>query len=169
MKFSVHCFEIPITKSPKGYRKIDLKQFWKNTDLKELKDAKGAYIFAMRRSKGYIPFYIGKTNNSFGYETVQAHKLMHYGNCLNNEYGSPIMMFVALRTETGKFSKRSNDRLFQWLETYLINLALKRNNKLLNIAKTKFVAETQIPCLLNSERGMDNNDSKILKQTLFGK
>lgn len=168
MKFTVHCFDVPVIKSAKKHRKVDDVAFWKIAEQKEpgIKGAKGAYIFALRRSKGYIPFYVGKTNNSFGQETLQSHKLLHYSNCINDECGSPVIVFIAARTETGRFSVNNNDKLFQWLETYLINLALTRNSELLNTAKTKFIREIKIPDLLNSEKGISTKESRILKQML---
>ena len=169
MNFSVHCFDIPFVKLTKGYRKVDETTFWKNVDHKVpgIKNAKGAYIFALRRSKGYMPFYVGKTNKSFGQEVLQSHKWRHYMNCINDEFGTPIILFIAARTtKTGKFSTNDNDTLFQWLETYLINLALTRNNNLLNTSKTRFIKEISIPDLLNSPKGASTKESRILKQML---
>lgn len=168
MDFTVHCFDITFTTSAKGYRQINESVFWKNAEqeVPGIKGAKGAYIFALRRSKGFMPFYVGKTNNKFGKEAFHAHKVDIYNTCVNDKHGTPIILFIAARTETGKFSKEDNDRLFQWLETYLINLAIKRNKNLLNISKTSFMTDTHIPSLLNSKKGTDTDDSRTLKRVL---
>jgi hypothetical protein len=172
MKFTIHCFDIPVICSTKGHKKLDTSKFWKDAESKieGIKKAKGAYIFGLQHGKSYTPVYVGKTDNCFYSEALHPHKELHYTNCINDERKrKPIIILIAALTDKGGFSSMKNDyskRLMDWLETFLIGYALRKNKDLYNTSKTQFLKKVSMPDILNSAKGESTGDSRILKQML---
>lgn len=136
-----------------------LKEFWEDVDEKSnypVSDAIGCYIFSIRAGKGSRPWYIGMAEKqTFRRECFTPHKLNHYNNAIAARKGTPILTLVAKYTLGGKLV-RPTGKLhedIQQLETMLIAVALRRNDKLLNVKDTKLLKNMVVPGLLNSPKG----------------
>ena len=120
--------EIPFGKQRKGSVKhiytANVKDFWKLRVAKAISAKKGCYIFALRASRGFTPWYVGKATKSFKREALGAYQLNHYNDVLfDGRKGNPVMFVVAPPANT--------------IETFLIQAAYAENPKIRNRQQTK--------------------------------
>lgn len=115
-------------------------------DLKErledwksgLSEACGCYVFAVRASKGLIPYYIGQAcKRSLLKEAMNPSNIGKYNKVLSNrDGGTPIIYFLPLVTPAGRFRKRKTTNgglpALDFLERWLIAAALEKNPHLVN-------------------------------------
>ena len=169
MQYSVYGeFEIPRQGSTIDRKR--LSGFWDEVEDSGLglSAAVGCYLFAIRAAKGKRPWYVGRSNGGFRNECFQHQKLTHYHEVLSDiGKGTAVMVFVARLTPTGRFSRKVPERELDFVERYLIHLALTRNRKLSNVANTKFFSTLSIPGVLNSSQGGLSQGAKALRSTLF--
>lgn len=107
-----------------------------NIFLNELKvrnifDMKGCYIFACKAGRGYKPWYVGKTSNSFGKECMVSHKLQNYNEAIKNYKNAPTSVMFFLTKESNP--KLVDKRILKELEGFLIKESFKKNSELTNI------------------------------------
>ena len=138
-------------------KKLINKNFWNEINAKEdgLPNACGCYLFALRISKGIVPFYVGCAKaQSFKEECFGAHKINIYNDSLGS-IGTPVMFLVAKQTAGGKFAKLSKTGHLDidCLETLLIGSCIKKNPKLANNHKTKILRNIIVPGFLNAKIG----------------
>lgn len=89
----------------------------------------GCYVFSLRNGRGSLPYYVGKTTNSFESEVLEPHKISdHYQCVVKDKKGSPEITFVALKSGKGP----KPDTTIRELERHLIQMAYLRNPKLSN-------------------------------------
>ena len=92
----------------------------------------GCYVFALRSSKGYTPWYVGKAARPLSQECMGSHQLAKYQHVFAlGKKGSPVMFFVCPEGTKKKVAKDVVDEV----EDELIMFAAKRNEELLNIQK----------------------------------
>lgn len=163
-QFSVHYFAVPMITD--GCPEPDGKRFWKQTELNEIKNGRGVYIFARRIGKNYTPFYIGVAKNTFNQETFTADKLIKCQRGKHEKKGELGVFFIVARTNNGKISTRQMDELLLWLEEHLITQALLQGKPLLNKSNTTNLQRVIIPDILNSSKGISNTESRKLKKAL---
>ncbi|MDR2577264.1 MAG: hypothetical protein LBC70_00430 [Chitinispirillales bacterium] len=173
MQFETLFFnKIPCTMTKKGYREVTPSTFWAQAEKRfpGISNAKGCYIFGLATSGGGLrPYYVGQATKTFIQEVFAVRKREHYHGCINDKYGTPVLILIPAVTQTGQYVKGKKDRLIDWVETLLIGYALAKNPNLLNRQKTKNLSEAIIPGLLNTPQGKNNTkDSKALKKMLFG-
>ena len=112
------------------------KQFWSQEALKGVRAKQGCYVFALAVSRGFTPWYVGKTTKTFREEALHDHKLIYYNEVIyKGQKGTPVMFFVA-RSGTLKRIPRSQ---IDELETFLIQSAMYKNPDIKNKQKTKTV------------------------------
>jgi hypothetical protein len=123
---------------------------------------RGVYIFAIRASKGFTPFYVGKTKKSFGKEIFQSHKRVIYCKALNSvEKGSPVFFFISEPAARGSAGVKAIDEV----ETHFIKLAKGANAKLLN--KQKMKAPTWgVRGIERGGKGQPSESAKALKRCM---
>lgn len=93
------------------------------------KDKIGCYIFSLRVGRGSMPYYVGRTWNSFEGEIFQSHKVSdHYQRIIKNHKGTPTITFVSLVKRQGP----KPETVIKELESYLIRMAYTRNPHLSN-------------------------------------
>ena len=150
-----------------------LKEFWSDVERIQsgLSDAYGCYVFSVRASRGYRPWYVGKTQAKSGFkgECFQPHKLQHYMDALDQtKKGTPVIHHLARMTPNGKFSKPKRGTLndIELLEVYLISLALSQNSDLCNVKNTNFQREVIVPGIVNSPKGRPNDSVITLRHSL---
>lgn len=110
----------------------DLSAFWKTAGA--CRDRRGVYVFAMRAGRGFTPIYVGKAaKQSYENEAFSDHKLANHYNpaLLEYERGSPVMFFIAHPKTKGAVNKSLIDKV----ETFLIDIASRKNPELSNIRK----------------------------------
>ena len=135
------------------------KAFWDAVETKYpgLSAACGCYMFCVKATHGALPWYVGQTSkNSFAGECFQPHKINHYNTAVASKSKiKPQLFFFPKLTPSGKFSKLSKNKQndIDFLETYLIGLALERNPSLCNINKTAFLKNMYVPGIINAKAG----------------
>lgn len=149
------------------------RKFWlevEHATSEDLPDACGCYVFAVRASKGIIPWYVGLTEKrTFRKECLGSHQVGNYNDVLaQKEKAQPLLYLLAKQTPKGRNRKPSKtmQRDIQFLESYLIGHGLNKNQKLLNQKKTKFLKSLCVPGILNSDKGHPGKPAKSLRQTL---
>ena len=137
-----------------------LSDFWEevNSDWQGLSGARGCYVFGVVTSgtSRVEPWYVGKTSNQgFDPECFSPHKRNHYSAALNRyDRAKPKLYLIAQFTDNGdRLYRGSSGPAIDFLETYLIGLALRANKDLLNKSDTKLYREVVFPGFLNSNPG----------------
>jgi hypothetical protein len=124
--------EIPVEVRPGG-KLIDrsgLGAFW---DEVGCGDRVGCYVFAIR-NRGLLPYYAGRTTNSFASECFEPHKITKYQDALTHvRRGTPVMFFAVLDVNRG----RPSESAIMTLEERLIGLGLQRNERMTNVSGTR--------------------------------
>lgn len=146
-------FEIP--RKNKIVDHASLEGFWNSVEQEEgLSSAKGCYVFAVKAGRGMRPWYVGQAGGERGFkqEVFGDHKLKHYNGLISGQRGTPFMFFIAAKTAKDRFRKVSGLEL-NWVENFLISLAVEANGNLLNKKNTGLLQECSIPGLLNSPKG----------------
>ncbi|MBI3850984.1 MAG: hypothetical protein HY298_12010 [Verrucomicrobia bacterium] len=111
-----------------------VKAFWHQDDAQLVAPKQGCYIFALRASKGYCPWYVGKATNSMRQECLGPHQLKLYNEVLfDGRKGTPVMFFVVPDAAKNKVPKTICDEI----ETLLIQSAYCENPELKNSQKKK--------------------------------
>ncbi|MCA9774808.1 MAG: hypothetical protein KC466_20475 [Myxococcales bacterium] len=142
-------FEVPNGRGVKHIDKDQKKAFLASLDDAGLASKQGCYIFAIRASRGYRPWYVGKATRSLRQECMQPGKLNHYNAALSKILkGTPVMFFVAPDGRKNKVS----ESVCEEMETFLIQSAYFMNPDIRNIQKKK-VPEWKIRGVLRSGRG----------------
>lgn len=129
---------------------------------KEILSKPGCYIFALKASQGYKPWYVGKTDKSFYSEAFTPDKLQKYNEVAASSHrGTPLLFFLQAPGRVGEQRKR---RIAE-LELYLIQSASKKNPKLINIKGAKG-PDWGIRGILRCKRGTSNKSSQIFKRIM---
>ena len=150
--------------------KEKLRAFWEEIDGQKigLSEAIGCYVFSISAGRGELPWYVGKTANAFRLECFQDHKLVHYNDVLaGRERGIPHLTLIARVTDTGRFSNANTgiDDV-DFLEKYLIGVALERNPDLLNKKETAMIRDIYVPGIFNTKVGSPGEPAQHLKRIL---
>jgi hypothetical protein len=125
---------IPVRIGRGGGRSVDrdaLDDFWENAGCA---DRIGCYVFGIRSGGGTLPYYAGRTVNSFANECFTADKLTKYHYVLMDvARGRPVMYFAVLDVTRG----RPNETAIRALEERLIGLGTQRNPRMANVSNTR--------------------------------
>lgn len=133
-----------------------------------LSEACGCYVFAVRASKGYKPYYVGQAcKRSMLDEALNPSNREKYNSACNGK-GTPIIFFLPMRTPKGKFKKKSgNLPAIDFLERWLIAEAIYKNPSLINNKETRFLRTIHIAGLFNSGKGESTSESRALCKVLW--
>lgn len=135
-------FDVP-TRGAARRRSLDrpaAKELW-NGEAAEWAADIGCYVFSLRRGRGYLPLYIGKTCRSFAAEcfTDRNYRLLH--EAMDGEMGTLVMFLLAYEYTRG----RVNEGVVGDLERYLVEAAIDRNPQLKNTVFTSKTPGFAIP------------------------
>jgi hypothetical protein len=164
-------FEVPVD----NWRNVSttLSDLWESADLEwpGLRNGRGCYVFGLSKSGGsrVEPWYVGKTNKQdFESECFKAHQLNHYSRALNRyERAKPHLYLIPQFTSNGERLYRGKAGLaIEFLETYLIGLALGANSDLMNKRDTKLYREVVLPGFLNPTPGHPGKGATKLRESL---
>jgi hypothetical protein len=155
-------FDVPLGQGT-HHKYIDekvAKDFWKENEV--IAKLRGCYVLAMRASKGYKPFYVGKATKNFDQEVFADHKLKKISRQLaDTKKGTLVLFLVSLKLTKGAVNKVAIDQA----ETYLIQTALAANDGLLNDRKTK-EESWSINGVFKSRQGKPTKSAQELKRAL---
>jgi hypothetical protein len=167
MKFSVHGpFKLPRENGIIDTGEINT--FWEGVDTtggEGLSAACGCYIF----TRSNVPWYVGRTtNNSFRGEATGHHKLNHYNRALAARNGVPQLYFIAKRTPGGGFAAPTTNRHrdIEFLEKFLIGIALSRNAGLFNVGNAQFFNNIIVPGIINTPQRPPTTEERSLRRAL---
>jgi hypothetical protein len=125
-------------------------------------DSAGCYVFALKASQGYKPWYIGKTDTSFRSEAFTNDKLQKYNEAVSNgQRGTGLLFFLVAPGRAGQ----QRHRRISELERYLIQDAAKKNPDLVNVHGAN-APDWGIRGILRSRRGSANAASGTLKKVM---
>ena len=163
-------FTVPTDDGNSFVEKLD-KSFWNSVEEHQtgLPGAIGCYIFGIKTAGGpsIIPWYVGKTTNSFRAECSQGDKINKYNQALlKYKKRKPFLFFIPKVTSSEKFSTSSTQGDIEFLEKYLIAVALDANPNLLNVRGAKMYEKLYVPGVLNSKPGNSTIAVKALKDCL---
>lgn len=153
-------YELVPLKAKKGILIDDnsVAAFW--SGAAPVANESGLYLFALRRGRGYTPFYVGKADKqTFKQETFTPRNVNGYLQTIVQEPGTPVFFFLCRSSKPGPLS---SDALKE-LEKDLIGMAYAKNpNGLINRhhAKTKeapYAIKGVINCTVYTDRFNDPN------------
>ena len=148
------------------------KMFWATVskDVPNLPEACGCYIFTVKATRGALPWYVGRTTKrTFKHEALGSHQVNHYNQALGEKVGvKPQLFFIAKQTPSGRPAKPSQNshKDIEFLETYLIGVALKRNPGLRNAKSIKFWKNLVAPGIINSPQRPPTTPERAIKEAL---
>lgn len=146
--------------------------FWDSVEDKHegLSNGKGCYVFSIRTSGGSTlhPWYVGKTNKqTFCNECFKPHQRAHYWSALDRyKRAKPFIYLIPQITASGRYSQNTAGTVIDFVEKYLIGLALRANDELLNKRDTKLYREIVLPGFLNSGKGNLGAGAADLRKSL---
>jgi len=162
-EYSVHGpYKIPVIKKHAGRSIGSSTDFWDNNQIAQIGNRCGVYVFGMRAGKGIVPYYVGKTTNSFANECFHPHKLVKYNEALT-EYrsGRPVMFFLARPIKRGQIKKKE----IKQLEDFIILIASTKNPGLLNIRSRK-KPKWAIAGVIPGTQGQPSREAKKFKSMM---
>jgi hypothetical protein len=153
--------EIKKNKAGKSYtiENSNIKNFWE--DYMEFSEKQGIYVFALKAGKGFTPWYVGKTNNSFNNECFHSSKLVKYNNLIMKRKGKPVLFFIC------KEGNRivMNQYILKQMEEFFIQCGFSRNKNLLNIiGKPKY--HWSVKGVINTTQGQPERAAKLFNKCL---
>lgn len=148
------------------------QKFWetvKEDACKELLGACGCYVVATVGSNGARPYYVGLTaKRTFKAECEAAHVRNHINEGIAGKRLRACLYLIARKTPGGRFtkpSKRGFDDV-EFLEQFLIGLAIDRNPILANRKKTKYLKNLSVRGFLNGEKGQPTRPARSFRKLM---
>ena len=133
----------------------------------------GVYVFAVKHGKAYLPYYVGKTKNSFKAEIFNSSNLRKYEFVFRERNGKPVMFLLVPSDEVSltenKANKVSKKRagIIEEIEEFFIQLSACVNPKLLNKQKSKG-PKWSIKGVLNTSQGRPDKETSSFKSMFKG-
>jgi hypothetical protein len=98
-------------------------------------------------------------------EAFNSSNILKYNHALlDRKKGTPVLFVLPWLTSGGKYRKPStvsSSPVLDFLEEWLIGVALQRNKKLINNQKTKFLRSVHVTGVFNPQHGEGTSDSKL--------
>jgi hypothetical protein len=139
----------------------------------DLADGCGCYVFAIRASKGYKPWYIGQASASrLLPEAMNPSNREKFNKIVTEKKGTPVLFFLPKLTKTGMYAapttkEDKNLQSVNFLEEWLIATALQKNPNLMNKQNTFFLKNLHVTGLFNPRHGEATVESSDLKSVLY--
>jgi hypothetical protein len=159
--FTVHGpYVIPTMTFPNGKFVTGPQDFWGKAAARM--NEVGCYIFAIKAGQGFTPWYVGKTKTTFKGECFTADKINKYNKAIMTyKKGSPVLFFVSHPKQRGP----TNHKEIREIEVFFTQIALAKNEKILNIKNAK-QQSWSIQGILRGSQGKVAESTKDLKKTL---
>ena len=127
-------FKVPTAKKrvSRTIGPAQVKRFLDVIAAEKLSNKQGCYVFALRYTQGYVPYYIGNAAKMSA-ECMDKEQLKHYNDALSKEgsTGTPAMFILAQSGSKKALAKEIRDEL----ATALLQAALISNPKVRNLTK----------------------------------
>jgi hypothetical protein len=144
-----------ITEESKKKLKEDLEEWDEG-----LSEACGCYVFGIRAGKGIRPFYVGQAlKRSIVNEALNPSNLLKYNKVLARRgAGAPVIFVLPWLTPNyGRYKRRTKvnrqSSTLDFLEDWLIGIALQRNGNLINNRKTRLLRRVHVTGVFNPQHG----------------
>jgi len=148
----------------------DLKEQMEEREV-GLSESCGCYVFAKRAGKGIIPWYVGQAcRRPILKEALNDSNIIKYNKVLDQN-GTPLLFVLPARTPQGKLRRRPEKPelpVLDFLERWLISVAIDRNPDLINSKETRFLRSLHVAGIFNAKQGESTSASKKLSRTLWG-
>ena len=154
-------FALATVKKPHG-REVDRqvpRTFWNEKQCGVLAQRSGCYVFAIRTSKRYVPYYVGRTGVGFTRECFTRRNLRLYNRALAQHGKSAIPVLFLL---CGR-SRKVKSRIIGEIETFFIQLGADRNPHLLNV-KGRPIARWRIPGVIRGGGGKPSQAARHFRR-----
>ena len=142
--------------------RLKLRAFWDQAECGPIARRRGCYVFAIRTSKRFIPYYVGKTGVGFTRECFTPRNVTLYNRALalHGKSAKPVLFLIC------GMSGKNKARMISEIETFFIQHGADKNPQLLNV-KGRPIAKWRIPGVLRSGGGKPSRAAKALRST-FG-
>ena len=140
------------------------RNFLSSISFSQYERKQGVYIFALRSGKGYMPWYVGKTNGKRGMvqECMTPDKSTKYNEALRRSLGTPVIFFVVRPGNKYIAPKQVvND-----MEKQLTQDALAKNPYLINIQNTKNLPRWSINGVVRANQGRPSQLAKAFSKMM---
>lgn len=133
----------------------------------------GCYLFAIKAGKGYKPWYVGQASKTkLLQESLNSTNREKYNKKTTEMKGTPVLFLLPKLSAGGKFAKPTqkkdgNLKVVNFLEEWLIGIALHKNPNLINKKSTFFLKNLHVTGLYNPKKGTATKDSNEIKKVLF--
>ncbi len=178
-------FPVPysVVAGTKSIAPADARAFWGQAALLPLATKNGCYVFALKASQGYLPWYVGITGKKkskkrpkrakaasspigrwgLKHETFTPDKLKKFNRAMSlRKTGAPVMFLVA---PAGSIRKIPTAELLH-MEKELIQNALARNPALINTQHTKNLPRWCIKGVIRGGKGRPNSGETAFRKLL---
>jgi hypothetical protein len=130
----------------------------------------GCYVVAAAGGNGSLPHYVGlTTRRTFSEECSAPHVTKHFNDVIAGKPKlRPQLFLVAKLTPKGRFAKPSAAQHadIEFLETYMIALALDRNADLRNQKQTTYLRRLRVEGFFNAGQGKPSPSASSLRALL---
>ena len=134
-----------------------LAVFWdhiEQSSKRDLRNARGVYIFSSKENYNYSPWYVGQSKKGFEGEVFNVSNKNKYQTAYSHDMDSEqaVMFFVAKVTpKTGKLAKSLPIAEANFVEHEIMRHALAANPQLKNSSNTGFFRNWEIRGIINTE------------------
>jgi hypothetical protein len=147
------------------------REFWEEVeaDAAQLSEACGIYIFSVKARRGGLPWYVGRTTRrDFRHECLGPHQVNLYNQPMADRRGRPELFLIAKKTPSGRYASPSinTHHDIEFLEDFMIGMALKRNPDLLNARSTAMLKNLVVPGVINTPRRPPTLGERNLREAL---
>ena len=132
----------------------------------------GCYVFALKTTRGYKPWYVGQAAKTrLLWEALNPRNKTIYTEVIAGNSGSPVLFLIPKLTPGGAFAapttRKAGLRAVDFLEDWMIAKALKRNPDLVNTHSTHFLKNLYVRGLYNAKPGKDTIAAHALKRAIL--
>jgi hypothetical protein len=162
--FAVHGpFDVPIDRGARTVNEEEVRGlFW--DERRDLADAKGCYVFAIRTGRGVKPLYVGRTTRAnFRLECFTPKNQLDLNKAMREGRGT-LLLYLVKYEKSGRGA--DNRSAIEALETQLIGVAAKRNPGILNTHGARPKSLPRIQGVLNSTRGRPTKPADDFKKMM---
>jgi hypothetical protein len=142
---------------------FDTDDLWNRTGLSELAAGRGCYVFAVKRGKAMLPFYVGLTETaSFKREVFNPSNIQKYRRAVGTGKKYKAYLFLLVHPPT---KKTGSPRHIGDLERFLITAAWARNPSVANskgISKPKWI----VPGVTSAVKGKATKSAQALRDAM---
>ena len=136
-----------------------------------LSESCGCYVFGKRAGGGITPWYVGQAcKRPMLKEALNSDNIAKYNRVIDDDKGTPLLFVIPARTPMGKLRKRPQNgdlSSLDFLERWLISVAIEKNVDLINNKETRFLRDLHVVGIFNPKKGEFTAASQELGKALW--